>query len=173
MFACICIRRRMIYTRFLPRLHLTHAQSQGGGDRGSGSLQRNQKAIGFLSNTGPDSDPLKIHKATKPTFNAEPSSECHLNGILMGADVGQIWAVFGLLLPHQLKRTPPPPPKKKLSDKTFWIHACYRYSWYNNVMILDNFRLCTEGPVMFQFRTKDVILHFNNICLILCTLGSN
>ena len=31
----------------------------------------NHKAIGFLSNTGPE--PLKIHKATKPAFNYGPS----------------------------------------------------------------------------------------------------
>ena len=46
-----------------------------GGDRGSGSPLKNhtnKKNIGFLNNIG--SDPLKIHKATKPAFNVVPSS---------------------------------------------------------------------------------------------------
>ena len=38
------------------------------GDRGSGL--KNDKNIGFLSNTGPDN--LKNHKATKPAFNLGP-----------------------------------------------------------------------------------------------------
>ena len=33
---------------------------------------KNNKNIGFLSNTGPD--PLKNHKATKAAFNVGPSS---------------------------------------------------------------------------------------------------
>ena len=37
--------------------------SEGGGGRGSGSPLENHKAIGFLSNTGPD--PLENHKNTK------------------------------------------------------------------------------------------------------------
>ena len=43
---------------------------------------KNHKNIGVLSNTDPD--PLKNHKATKPEFNAGPSShasETNLNGI--------------------------------------------------------------------------------------------
>ena len=44
------------------------------GGQGVGGLDplKNHKNIGFLSNTG--SDPLKIHKATKPAFNVGPSS---------------------------------------------------------------------------------------------------
>ena len=46
---------------------LSMGGSKGGGgeDRGSGPPLKNHKNIGFLSNTGPD--PLKNHKATKPT----------------------------------------------------------------------------------------------------------
>ena len=52
----------------------------GGGGRGSGPPLENNKTIGFLSNTGPD--PLKITgKATKPAFNAEPSSANQRNAI--------------------------------------------------------------------------------------------
>ena len=39
----------------------------------------NHKAIGFLSNTGPD--PLENHKATKPSFNLGPSSAHQRNPI--------------------------------------------------------------------------------------------
>ena len=53
----------------------------GGGDRGSGPPLKNHKAIGFLSNTGPD--PLKNHKATKPAHNVGPSSASQQNAILM------------------------------------------------------------------------------------------
>ena len=35
---------------------------------------KNHKNIGFLCNTSPD--PLKNHKATKPTFNVGSSSAC-------------------------------------------------------------------------------------------------
>ena len=42
------------------------------GGRGSGPPLENHKAIGFLSNTGPD--PIKNHKATKPAFNVWSSS---------------------------------------------------------------------------------------------------
>ena len=44
-------------------------------------LEKNDKSIGFLSNTGPD--PLKNHKATKPTFNVGPSSARQRNAISM------------------------------------------------------------------------------------------
>ena len=48
-----------------------HARIQRGDQRFSTTLE-NRKAIGFLSNTGPD--PLENHKATKPAFNVGPSS---------------------------------------------------------------------------------------------------
>ena len=41
------------------------------GDRGSGP-PKNQKTVGFPSNTGPDSQ--NNHKVTKPAFNVGPSS---------------------------------------------------------------------------------------------------
>ena len=50
-----------------------------GGGSGSGPSLKNHKNIGFLSNTGPDT--LKNHKATKPEFNAGPSSANQRNAI--------------------------------------------------------------------------------------------
>ena len=57
-------------------------RGSGGGVRGRGSgppVKNKKKIIGFLSNTRPDS--LKIHKATKPTFNVGPSSARQRNAI--------------------------------------------------------------------------------------------
>ena len=51
----------------------------GGGGRGSGPHMKNNKNIGFLSNTGPT--PLKNHKATKPTFNVGPALALKQNTI--------------------------------------------------------------------------------------------
>ena len=48
------------------------ADPEGGGGRGSEPPLTNHKKNGFLSNAGPD--PLKNHKATKPTFNVGPLS---------------------------------------------------------------------------------------------------
>ena len=42
-----------------------------GGTGGPNPNLKNNKNIGFLSNTGPE--PLKNHKATKPAFNVWPS----------------------------------------------------------------------------------------------------
>ena len=44
--------------------------SRGGG-RGPDPPMKNDKNIGFLSNTGPDL--LKNHKTTKPAFNLRPT----------------------------------------------------------------------------------------------------
>ena len=46
----------------------------GGGETGGPDPLKNNKNIGFLSNTGPD--PLKNYKATKPAFNVGPSWAC-------------------------------------------------------------------------------------------------
>ena len=51
------------------------------GGQGVRTPLENHKNIGFLSNTGPD--PFKNHKATKPAFNAGPSSA--LNGVSLVA----------------------------------------------------------------------------------------
>ena len=53
---------------------------------------KNHKAIGFLSNTGPD--PLKNHKATKPAFNVGPSLVRQRNAISMAF---HWWAKYALL----------------------------------------------------------------------------
>ena len=47
------------------------ADPEEGGGRGSRPPEKSQN-IGYLSNTGPD--PLKNHKATKPSVNVGPSS---------------------------------------------------------------------------------------------------
>ena len=55
-----------------------HVQIRRGGGQGVRTPLKNYKNIGFLSNTGPD--PLKNHKATKPTFNVEPSFKWRFAG---------------------------------------------------------------------------------------------
>ena len=49
----------------------TFADPEGGTLGGLDTPLENHKAIGFLSNTGPES--LENHKATKPAFNIGPS----------------------------------------------------------------------------------------------------
>ena len=70
------------------------------GRAGSG----NHKAIGFLSNTGPD--PLENPKATKPTYNVEPLSARQQNAIYDGP----LFVVYGSSPPppHHLKKGGPP-----------------------------------------------------------------
>ena len=71
-----------------------------GGTGGPDPL-KNHKNIGFLSNTGPDS--LENHQATKPEFNAWPSSARQPNAIEMafGWQVydGPLFVLFGSFLP--------------------------------------------------------------------------
>ena len=72
-----------------------------GGTRGSGPLHppslENHKAIGFLSNTGPD--PLENHNANKPVFNVGQSSDRQQNAILMAfrwwSNDGPLLVLFG------------------------------------------------------------------------------
>ena len=58
---------------------------------------KNHKAIGFISNAGPDF--LEKHKATKPAFNVWSSSACQRNAIYMAfrwwADEGPLLGIFG------------------------------------------------------------------------------
>ena len=49
------------------------------GNRGSEPLPEKSQKYRFLSNTGPD--PLINQKATKPAFNAKPSSARQRNAI--------------------------------------------------------------------------------------------
>ena len=65
-----------------------------GGPGGADLPLENHKAIGFLSNTGPN--PLKNHKATKPAFIVGPSLEMVF---LWWADDGQLLVVFGTSQP--------------------------------------------------------------------------
>ena len=71
----------------------THARAQREGNRGSAPPLKNHKAIGFLSNTGPDSH--KNHKATKPAFNAGPSSHNSEMAFCWQADDGPLLVVIG------------------------------------------------------------------------------
>ena len=60
-------------------------------------LTKSQRMKRILSNTGPD--PLKNHKAIKPTFNVGQSSACQRNAIQMAfrwrTDDGPLIVVFG------------------------------------------------------------------------------
>ena len=86
---------------------------------------RNHKAIGCLSNTGPD--PLKNHKATKPALTVRSSSACQRNSI----PFKWLFAFWPALSGNWILSTPPPPPSTEKrrcqswtpSDKTFWIRA--------------------------------------------------
>ena len=63
-------------------LHARIQREGGGGGRGPGdSNMENHKAIGFLSNTGPD--PRENHETTKPAINVRPSSTHQRNAIKM------------------------------------------------------------------------------------------
>ena len=57
------------------------ADSEGVGERGSGSPLANHKNIGFLSNTGPDT--LENHTATKPALTVGPPSVRQRNAMKM------------------------------------------------------------------------------------------
>ena len=76
----------------------------GGGGAGGGGGQplKNHKNIGFPNITCPD--PLKNHKAAKPTFNVGPSTVCQLIGVSPGADDGPLIVVSSSSVPpHQLQ----------------------------------------------------------------------
>ena len=104
-----------------------HAWIQGGWDRWSRhpSPLKNHKTIGSLSKTDPDL--LKNHKASKSTFKfwaiiglpAKP----HLRGILLGADNGPLFVLFGTSLSSQ-KRPKILCQSSTPSGKTFWIRSC-------------------------------------------------
>ena len=64
---------------------------------------RNHKAIGCLSNTGPD--PLKNHKATKPALTVRSSSACQRNSI----PFKWLFAFWPALSGNWILSTPPPP----------------------------------------------------------------
>ena len=74
---------------------------RGGGGRGPDPPLKNHNNIGFLCNTGPE--PVRNRKATKPAFNAGPSSARQRNTISMAfrwrADDGPFIAVFGSSIP--------------------------------------------------------------------------
>ena len=61
---------------------------------------KNHKALGFLSNTGPDH--LENHKATNSAFNVGPSSKSQSNAILLAFRAFSLFVVFDSS--HQLKR---------------------------------------------------------------------
>ena len=55
------------------------ADPEGGGGSGVWTPPKNHKNIGFSSDIG--LEPMKNHKATKPTFNVWPSSARQRNAI--------------------------------------------------------------------------------------------
>ena len=61
---------------------------------------KNHKNIGFLSNTGPD--PLKIHKAAKPAFNAGTSLARQRWRFAGGPMVTRFKCFLDLLSPYQI-----------------------------------------------------------------------
>ena len=73
----------------------------GGGGRGSGTPLKNDKNIGFLSDTG--SDPSEIYKASKPAFKVGLSSACLIFKWRF-ADDDQLLVVFGSILPLSTKK---------------------------------------------------------------------
>ena len=97
-------------------------------DRGSGPPPpplKYHKAIGFLSNTGPD--PLENHKATMPAFYVGPTS----------ARQRPLIVVFESSLPSSNKQT------KRCqsltpSDKTFWIRECHCFTLFVFLLSCDS-----------------------------------
>ena len=111
----------------MPELwRVTCADSEGAGT-GVGTLpphptHENHKAIGLLSNTGPE--PLENHKATitKPAFNVGPSSACERNTITLPITHAQIRKVFSEGIEWTIG-----PPLTKLSRS---VRMSYRqYVW--------------------------------------------
>ena len=77
---CHLCSRRFWQSTFSTDPWLSWADPEGGGgDRESGSPLKNQKNLGFLSNTCPGL--LKNYKATKPAFNVGPLSARQQNAI--------------------------------------------------------------------------------------------
>ena len=72
-----------------------------GGSKGGGAMSpdppEKSQNIGFLSNTGPD--PLKNHKATKPTFNVSHHRPASEMAFRWRADDGPLLVLFGSSLP--------------------------------------------------------------------------
>ena len=83
-----CARHIILYLVLVqPRIRpdmtenfLTGMGGSRGGRQGVQTPLKDQKKIGFLSNTG--TDPLKNRKATRPEFNVRPSSNA-INGVLL------------------------------------------------------------------------------------------
>ena len=77
------------------------------GSRGRGRVSvppENHKNIGFLSNAGPN--PLKNHRAFKPTLNVGLSSARQRNAIKMAVRWrADIFAFSGIGSHHQLKKS--------------------------------------------------------------------
>ena len=107
---------------------LTCACADPEGGRGSRHPLENHKAIGFLSNTGPD--PLENHKANKLPMlgNYRPTSKTPFKWRFGGGPMMTCFKWYlDPLSPHLLKKF------SELSwthsDKTFWIRACCDTSW--------------------------------------------
>ena len=83
------------------------ADSEGGGQGFRTTTLKNHKAIGFLSNTGPD--PMKNHKTTKPVFNVGSQWARQQNAISIPfrwrANDRPLLVVFGSSLPSSTKKS--------------------------------------------------------------------
>ena len=80
-----------------------YMRGSGGEGRASGCTPlKNHKNIGFQSNTGPE--PLKNHKATKPTFSCLSSSARQRNAIESGPMMARFYWYLDPISPHQLKK---------------------------------------------------------------------
>ena len=92
------------YSQVVLYLLSTWADLEGG--TGDWTPAEKSQNIGFLCNTC--LDPLKNHKATKPSFNVGPSSARQRNAISMAfdwwADDGPFIKVFGSSIPYLLKK---------------------------------------------------------------------
>ena len=96
---------------------------------GSDPSENSQSYRIFFSNTGPD--PLKNHKATKPTFNVGPSSVSL--AFLWRANDGLLLGVFESSLPSSTKNNSKKPlavswtPSDKISGSAHVDSACINH----------------------------------------------
>ena len=99
-------------------------ESRGGGGRGSGPPLKNQKNIGFLSDTGPDS--LKNQTCMQCWSVICPPAKRHFNSVSL---TGRWWSDLGvtLLLSPLTNYKKQTNKKSSVFDslwQTFWIRAC-------------------------------------------------
>ena len=116
-------------------------QRRGGGRARIPSI--NHKAIGSLSNTGPN--PLKNDRCTKPVLNFGPSSAHQRNTVRYRADDGPFLVVFGPSLPNSTKKHQKLKKSSEL-DPLLQNFPDPRMGWYVPPFILAS-RFLTLRPV--------------------------